>query len=260
MVSEMPKPATQAAPKPIVSLREIQQEEMRKAEEKKQKQPKVPVATWGPTPSASPSVSSSNTGSWSQPASSQKPLSLREIQEMEAKEAAANKRDSPSAAEYLSAAQNPTPSNLSWGVVVPNSNNVAKSQAQTQAAAPWSAPTAPKKTLREIQLEEEAAMKKKNAKAAKAAVFATAAAAASTPSKTYAVSSSVNDGSWTTVSNVRTPKPVVPVTPPPVRYEPVQQKPIQRTPVRVERSGPSEEFRRWCKQSLRGLNSGVNGK
>ncbi|KAI8884682.1 hypothetical protein K501DRAFT_284731 [Backusella circina FSU 941] len=261
-VAQVTPPPKPAAPKPIVSLREIQEEEMRKAEEKRQKQPKAPATTsWGPTPSASPSVSSTNTGSWSQPASSQKPLSLREIQEMEAKEAAATKRDSPSAAEYLTAAQNTTPSNLSWGVVVPNSGTKAQAQsaaAAAAAAAPWSAPTAPKKTLREIQLEEEAAMKKKSTKAAKATAYTTAAA--TPPPKTYSVSSSVNDGSWTTVSSVRAPKPVVPVTPPPVRYEPVQQKPIQRTPARVERGGPSEEFRRWCKQSLRGLNSGVNGE
>ncbi|KAI8988377.1 hypothetical protein BDF20DRAFT_910871 [Mycotypha africana] len=281
------KPTAIPAPvqKPIVSLREIQEEEMRLAKERKAKQAKqqnsaVSSPAWAA--SNNTPVASTSTSGWAQPAA-QKPLSLREIQEMEAKKAAESKKSSTvSAAQYLAhqeQAANATPSILSWGVVVPNSKSTTLNTTSTQsnataiannntsasASAPWSAPSGPKKTLREIQQEEELALKKKNAKASKtsAAAIATAASANyASSTKTYAVPSAAPDGEWTTVTSSRASKPAPapqPVTATPVK-QPTTIKPLVRPAVAAPKpSGPSDEFRRWCSKTLRGsLNSGVN--
>lgn len=249
--------------KPIISLREIQQEELRIANENKQKQAKV--STTVPSWAASNSTPlHTTTTTWSQPA--HKPLSLREIQEMEAKNAELIKKET-SAAEYLTQQErlaNTTPSNLSWGVVVPNSKSIATPTSSTASinSAAWTAPSGPKKTLREIQQEEELATKKKNAKAIKSSTTAAAIAAANAPSsRAYSVPSAPSAGGvWTTVTSARVSKPVTPVatpapgpSPAPVRWEPV--KPVVTAP---RTRGPSEEFRRWCRKALRDLNSGVN--
>ncbi|CAO3631456.1 unnamed protein product [Mucor hiemalis] len=184
--------------KPVVSLREIQQEELRIANEKKAKQAKAM-----PSPVTS--------GPWAV----QTPVSIK-----------------------------------------PN------------LSAAWTAPSGPKKTLREIQQEEELAMKKKNAKASKTIASTTTAAAiaaANAPTSTsraYAVTPSAG-GAWTTVTNTRTPKPTTsapaaPVVTTPVVREPVRWEPVVKPAAPKPRSGPSEDFRRWCKKALRDLNSGVN--
>ena len=110
-------------------------------------------------------------------------------------------------------------------------------------------------------------MKKKNAKATKSAAAIAAANAttnSSSSSKAYAATPSAG-GAWTTVTNTRATKPSpaptpAAVTPPPP--QPTQWTPV-KTPTRVaatpaRSSGPSEEFRRWCRKALRDLNSGVN--
>ncbi|KAF1807201.1 hypothetical protein FB192DRAFT_1018652 [Mucor lusitanicus] len=258
--------------KPVVSLREIQEEELRIANLKKAKAKQAAITTPSWAASNNTPLSSTTSGTWSQPA--HKPLSLREIQEMEAKQAAESKKAS--AASYLAHQEqlaNATPSTLSWGVVVPNSkstsvNTPSASPAASNAAA-WTAPTGPKKTLREIQQEEELAMKKKNAKATKTAAAIAAANAStansSSPSKAYAATPSAG-GAWTTVTNTRAAKPSPAPAPAVVAPPPLQ--PTQWTPVKpparaaaattARTSGPSEDFRRWCRQALRGLNSGVN--
>lgn len=269
-------PIAPSVPKPVVSLREIQEEELRIANEKKVKQAKqAAAAVTTPTWAASNNtpLSSTTSGTWSQP--SHKPLSLREIQEMEAKQAAEAKKAS--AAQHLAHQEqlaNATPNTLSWGVVVPNSkstpSNVSNSNQNTSTtnAAAWTAPTGPKKTLREIQQEEELAMKKKNAKATKTAAAISAAAssspAANTSSKAYAVPSApAAGGAWTTVTNTRVPKPaptpasiVATPSPQPTQWTPVKQAPTK--PAVRASAGPSEDFRRWCRKALRDLNSGVN--
>ncbi|KAI8997380.1 hypothetical protein BDB01DRAFT_34211 [Pilobolus umbonatus] len=265
VVTETPKtaPSVPIVPssKPIVSLREIQEEELRIAEEKKQKQAKMAALTptWSNSSSTLsssaiiPSISTPTT--WTQP--SLKPLSLREIQEMEAKEAESNKKETVS--DYISSPL-PQKSNsnvLSWATST-KSNIVPSSPIKSGLA--WTATNAPKKTLREIQQEEEVAMKKKNAKNAKTQM-ASVVSSLSKPSSSSTVSSS-NEG-WTTVTNVRVPKPTVTPAPVPVTFEPKKWEPVQKQPVvravRVDKA-PSEEFRRWCKYSLRDLNRGVNGK
>ncbi|KAI9477812.1 MAG: hypothetical protein EXX96DRAFT_568313 [Benjaminiella poitrasii] len=285
-------------PKPVVSLREIQEEELRLAKEKKAKEAAAAAASaammssnWSSSNNASSTTATSATSAasnasvntWSQP--TQKPPSLREIQEMEVKQAAEAKKAS--AAQYLAQQEqlaNSTPSTLSWGVVVPNTklnassnhatnatSSSASTTAQNAATAAWTAPTGPKKTLREIQQEEELAMKKKAAKAATKTAAAIAAANATntiftSATKTYAVPSSANaGGAWTTVTHTRAPKPspapASAATPPPAAAPRAPARPVAKAPVRatpVRPSGPSEDFRRWCKKALRDLNSGVN--
>ncbi|GAN03158.1 hypothetical protein MAM1_0035d02609 [Mucor ambiguus] len=265
-------PATPAAvAKPVVSLREIQEEELRIANLKKAKAKQAAITTPSWAASNNTPLSSTTTGTWTQPA--HKPLSLREIQEMEAKQAAESKKAS--AAQYLAHQEqlaNTTPSTLSWGVVVPNSksNSVNTPSASPSAnnAAAWTAPTGPKKTLREIQQEEELATKKKNAKATKTAAAIAAANAnttnSSSPSKAYAATPSAG-GAWTTVTNTRAAKPspapaptaVTPPPPQPTQWTPVKA-PTRAATTTARTSGPSEDFRRWCRKALRDLNSGVN--
>ncbi|CAO0793818.1 unnamed protein product [Mucor circinelloides] len=260
-----------AAAKPIVSLREIQEEELRIANLKKAKAKQAAITTPSWAASNNTPLNSTTTGTWSQP--THKPLSLREIQEMEAKQAAENKKAS--AAQYLAQQEqiaNATPSTLSWGVVVPNSkpssSNTPSASPSTNNAAAWTAPTGPKKTLREIQQEEELAMKKKNAKATKTAAAIAAASVSTTnsssPSKAYATTPSAG-GAWTTVTNTRAAKPspapapavVTPPPPQPTQWTPVKA-PTRAATTPARASGPSEDFRRWCRKALRDLNSGVN--
>lgn len=273
-ISPKAVPTTPAAvSKPVVSLREIQEEELRIANLKKAKAKQAvpsPVTTPSWAASNNTPLNTTTNGTWSQPA--HKPLSLREIQEMEAKQAAETKKAS--AAQYLAQQEqlaNATPSTLSWGVVVPNSksssSNTPSASPSASNAAAWTAPTGPKKTLREIQLEEELAMKKKNAKATKSAAAIAAANAttnSSSSSKAYAATPSAG-GAWTTVTNTRATKPspaptpaaVTPPPPQPTQWTPVKAPTrVAATPARS--SGPSEEFRRWCRKALRDLNSGVN--
>ncbi|KAK4518115.1 transcription factor TFIIF complex subunit Tfg3 [Mucor velutinosus] len=271
-VSPKATPVTPAAvAKPVVSLREIQEEELRIANLKKAKAKQAAITTPSWAASNNTPLSSTTSGTWPQPA--HKPLSLREIQEMEAKQATESKKAS--AAQYLAHQEqlaNATPSTLSWGVVVPNSksssSNTPSASPSANNAAAWTAPTGPKKTLREIQQEEELAMKKKNAKATKtaAAIAAANASAAnsSSPSKTYAATPSAG-GAWTTVTNTRAAKPspapapaVIAAPPPqPTQWTPVKA-PARAAATTARTSGPSEDFRRWCRKALRGLNSGVN--
>lgn len=269
-VSPKATPVTPAAvAKPIVSLREIQEEELRIANLKKAKAKQAAVTTPSWAASNNTPLSSTTNGTWSQPA--HKPLSLREIQEMEAKQAAESKKAS--AAQYLAHQEqlaNATPSTLSWGVVVPNnkssSSNTPSASPSANNAAAWTAPTGPKKTLREIQQEEELAMKKKNAKATKTAAAIAAANAStansSSPSKAYAATPSAG-GAWTTVTRAAKPSPApapvvaAPPPPQPTQWTPVKA-PSRAAPTAARVSGPSEDFRRWCRKALRGLNSGVN--
>ncbi|KAG1067682.1 hypothetical protein G6F42_026474 [Rhizopus arrhizus] len=111
-------------------------------------------------------------------------------------------------------------------------------------------------------------MKKKNAKATKTAAAIAAASVSTTnsssPSKAYAATPSAG-GAWTTVTNTRAAKPspapapavVTPPPPQPTQWTPVKA-PTRAATTPARASGPSEDFRRWCRKALRDLNSGVN--
>ncbi|CAO3615434.1 unnamed protein product [Cunninghamella echinulata] len=276
-----------------MSLREIQAEELKRQEELK-KQAKANKVT-KPTPSVTSPTSSKagwNSGSgWN--SESFKGPSLREIQEMEAKEAKLKKEAERKAAELQqqtftsstsSTVSTTTSTTLSWGVVTPSkSQSGTHSNTSTSAATvAWSSASAPKKTLREIQLEEEAAMKKKANKQQQQQqqqqhqAINTKVGYANVASK---VVDTFDDASWTTVHNK--PKPssnnitTTTTTTSSVKngwdIVGAPKKPavmnsgatsVSRTmiiqPAKKPTNGPSESFKLWCKQSLRDLNAGVN--
>ncbi|KAG1384865.1 hypothetical protein G6F61_000053 [Rhizopus arrhizus] len=260
---EKPSTPVSVSKPAVISLREIQEEEMRIAKEKKEKQSKAApsTSTWVASNSTPTALASST---WSQPVI-EKPLSLREIQEMEAKNAELNKKETVTISE-LPVQPSGQPTTLAWGVVSPKNKTIASSVAPTSStssnAAAWTAASnTPKKTLREIQQEEELAMKKKNAKAAKPEGPTVAFIIAQQAPKVVSTAPSVVSGEgWTTVSHVRIPKPAPASTPAPapVVKEPTKWEPVKSTVRTPTVRGPSEDFRRWCRKALRGLNSGVN--
>lgn len=180
----LPSVITAPAVKPI-SLREIQEEELKmqkevaKQQQQTAKAPSKPTGWGASTP-------------WSLSDDTPKGLSLREIQELEAKEFEARKiLEKQSAADLL--AQNPplfsTPSTMSWGVVSPGKQKPATSVGAV-GAAPWASTTAPKKTLREIQMEEE-----EEARKAKVAQQQTASLASAISQTSNVPHSSATNGS-----------------------------------------------------------------
>lgn len=179
------KPASAPAVKPV-SLREIQAEEMQKQQELKEQQQKLmqqqqqqAAKTIQNGASAKGGWNISNNSPWGGVDQTPKGPSLREIQEMEAKEAESRRQVE---------AQQMAASAASWANTSKNPTLVSNASSSSPA---WGATAAPKKTLREIQQEEEEAMKKKAAKQQAAAAAAAAATAAATsvnniPSKGYA--------------------------------------------------------------------------
>ncbi|RUS17176.1 hypothetical protein BC937DRAFT_90298, partial [Endogone sp. FLAS-F59071] len=173
------------------SLKDIQAEEAKKQSENtlQQQPPKTTVFTGRPSSqpastktvwgtSSAPGTPSSTTSAapWAriddiEVSTQTKGPSLREIQELEARKADARKAAERQAAEAallqqvaLSGDSN-IPISMSWGVVVPNNKSVASNSAASTAAAAagpaWGSTSTTKKTLREIQKEEEDAMKRK---------------------------------------------------------------------------------------------------
>lgn len=335
-----PKPATEPSPKaPVskapsvvnkpVSLREIQAEELRKQQEAKlqqqqqqqlqqqqqqlqqqqQQQEASKAAAAASKENATTSAAVSGKSGWgSSPwglESTTKGPSLREIQEMEAKEAEARKQaeaqQAANAASRIASANN----NVPWGVTTSNKSTPSASTSTSTPA--WGTTTAPKKTLREIQQEEEeAALRRAKAQQQAAANASSASSAAAAPvagrgyagiAENAALKTSSSGAGWTTVTAQRTPSRVA--TSPPHSSSnvtrststqnawetvaaPKQQSPsvqqqqqatsaasrpmaattntVKSTKAADGNKPPSEDFCRWCRQSLRGLNPGVNGR
>lgn len=185
-VHKLPPVITAPVTKPV-SLREIQEEELRKQKEAtKQQQLNAKTASkssgWvSPTP-------------WSLTDDTPKGPSLREIQEMEAREYEARKsleKQTSAALFSQSSTGSSAPTTMSWGVVSPSRNAAPAAASSTSNAAPWASTTAPKKTLREIQLEEEEEARKRNAKLAQqqAALAAVSLSSASNASHGSAANS-----------------------------------------------------------------------
>ncbi|KAM3582122.1 kinesin-like protein [Umbelopsis sp. WA50703] len=282
----LPSVITAPVVKPI-SLREIQEEELKKQKEVAKQQhfsakaPAKPTG-WG---SSTP---------WSLSDEAPKGLSLREIQELEAKEFESRKNlEKQSAADMLdqSSPQFSTPSTMSWGVVSPIKHRPA-TPSGTSNAAPWASTTAPKKTLREIQMEEEEEARKAKAAQQQAASLASAVSqaantshgsAANSSGKGYAgivgntgIRSHTPTSSWTTVTSSRTTKAPTSSTSSSTRSPwdtvgaPKQQaSAVNNTSASStatlkaatgDKKGPSEDFYRWCRQALKGLDSNVDSE
>ena len=220
--------------------------------------------------------------------------SLKEIQEAEAKRAAAQEeiaaatRRAQAEHERLAQTQGPAPapglpSSSTWG------SAVSPVTPSTQATSVWAKPTtvkastgttaAPKKTLAQIQKEEES--RKQRAAAAQAAANTQAAnsSAAAAVGKRYAELASkaapalpaITGGAWTTVGTGGKAKapPAIVATPQPVsrtvsasnasKSRPALQ--TSRSTTLANQSKANEEFTKWIKGSLgKGLNPGINRK
>ncbi|KAG5646055.1 hypothetical protein DXG03_004478 [Asterophora parasitica] len=235
---------------------------------------------------------------WSKEEEKTKPsgvsVSLRDIQEAEAKKAEARKvaerekeRASRAAAPVIDTMEGAQPFTAPWGL--PTSQAGARASAPAKespsSASPatppvWTTapkPAATKKTMKEIQEEEE--KRKKNANKETAASAARRAYADTT--QKVAPPPSTSQGAWTTVgpsgkANAVTapPRPVITpsssslnvpsssartngnAVPRPVSVSPVvKAAPLARNDEPVP---PSHEFVKWLSGSLKGLNSSVN--
>ncbi|ORY92261.1 hypothetical protein BCR43DRAFT_498068 [Syncephalastrum racemosum] len=291
------KPAAKPVSLREIQAEEMRKQEQAKQEQRQQAAAAAAAAAATNGQSAQVKTGWSTGSAWGGPVS--KGPSLREIQEMEAKEAEARKQaaEAQAAAMLNSSGSNDAPSSLSWGVVVPNKGSHTPTSTSSTAPA-WGTTAAPKKTLREIQQEEEVAMKRRAKQQQQQQQQQQAATSASSMASSLsnhvksgyagiATSAAATDSpgpGWTTVTNARTtPKTPSTTAAPPAstpsstmprsssgwdtvgapRAAP-QPAPVSqpRTPVKVEGEpkAPSEDFRRWCRHSLRGLNDGVHAE
>ncbi|ORX42922.1 hypothetical protein DM01DRAFT_1387239 [Hesseltinella vesiculosa] len=245
------------------SLREIQQEELRKQEQEKKHMKNKPLSlsssgsltsTWSPA-----------TGGWTSVTEPKGP-SLREIQALEQKESDKKRKDSERRARQQAAAtviddEPLDTTTLSWGVVTPGTRMPPSAPANN--ASPWaisaSTSSSGKKTVRDIQSEE---------------LQQHAPPAWHTSYDDY--EEEVNGDDWTTVQ--AKPKPVQPKTGPasytwdsvvgatakkaapsnPGSAVKLVRPTAAATLSQRDASTPSDEFKTWCRNALRQLNPGVN--
>ncbi|KAK6535044.1 hypothetical protein TWF281_006342 [Arthrobotrys megalospora] len=224
----------------------------------------------------------------------QKGPSLKEIQENQAKqvakaEAAAQeaRRQEQAQQAALAAASAPTPptsglpSTSTWGAPTPSPATNASAWAKPLAKA--STTPVKQKTLAQIQKEEEARKQKAVALQPTTTTAATpttptatssrrsewASKAAAAPSNPVPPTTNVVGGAWTTVgaggkklggaATVSSPTPaqarLVPSAPAPkIVKKPATVQLAAATPQKTA----NDEFMKWCKINLKGLNSGVN--
>ncbi|BFZ56389.1 kinesin-like protein [Savitreella phatthalungensis] len=233
-------------------------------------------------------------------ATSEKGKSLKEIQDLEAQQAAHRRRLEKQAAEQLraqqaslaAASQSATPAeavlNLTWAE---KNLDVSSPGASPATGAPWKAAGAAsgKKTLAQIQLEEEKAAKARAAQQAAQTRAATASLPASmqqsiTTGSRYADSVARSSGtanidsSWATVGAggrvvtpvatrqapsipTNAPRPVMAKTISTVSVPARQQTTAAASAAAATPSDPnaiSAEFYNWAHSSLKGLNAGVD--
>ena len=208
--------------------------------------------------------------------------SLREIQQLEAKQAEARKLAIAEARAAASASASPAvssteeiPSVMSWGLPQQGQKVTTPNVSTPPAATPpaWgSGDAGPKKTLKQIQ-EEEEKRKAKVAAAAKAAQIA--AGVSAQPKRGYAdLAANPTAGpaaaGWATVgANGKTvpgmSSPARPAAPTATTVKPVASPVPQVKPAaaangtsKAEPAGPSVEFIKWTKSALTGLNAGTN--
>jgi PERQ amino acid-rich with GYF domain-containing protein len=281
--SQSPLPAPAAQRKPIVA-ESLAAESRSGAATPAADTPSASIAPWA-----------------KEPTEASKGPSLKEIQEAEAKKAA--EREAAAAAarreafekELLAQTQSPViqpglPSSSTWASgtgASPSTPSGAAANASAWAKPATKAPTqqtpASKKTLQQIQKEEEA---RKNRAAAQAAAAASAVSVATPPASTgkrYAdlaskptpvpVAGAPGSSPWTTVGasgKVKAPGGAASPAPAAIRststsaVPTVVKKPtVTRTPTTVlpGKVNAEEEFRKWAVNELRSdLNKAINGK
>ncbi|RPA75710.1 hypothetical protein BJ508DRAFT_417974 [Ascobolus immersus RN42] len=235
------------------------------------------------TPSASVAPWAKDTAEQSVP----KGPSLKEIQELEAAQAAkaeaiANEQRKLELQQQIAAAQAAgsaaapgLPSSATWASVSPNPG----ANTPSAWAKPLQKPAAPtKKTLSQIQKEEEA--RKAKAAAAQAVQVSAANAAAGPAGKRYADlagkiaqptgTGAMVGGAWTTVGpggkskngSALAPQAIAnsvnrPPLAPATSLGLVKPKPAPAKPA-TNVNAANDEFQKWCRVSLKALNNGVN--
>jgi PERQ amino acid-rich with GYF domain-containing protein len=247
----------------------------------------TPLSSWLPdTATGGPAA---KTAPWANNAQDNAGLSLRDIQEAEARQAEARKAARPRLQLSRTASNDGSPlptTTMSWGLASSHSNN-GRDAALTQSPAvtpAWNARQAPKKTLMEIQEEEQKrAQKIKIAQAAQ--TEGKSKAYADSASKMQSSSNGVAS-SWSVVGAGGKPSaPMSVLSRPGKANSPVAQRivsgsnapaasPIwsssttngpsaktQTTPRRAiidPANAPSANFIRYCKEQLKGLNVKVD--
>jgi PERQ amino acid-rich with GYF domain-containing protein len=279
--SQSPLPAPAAQRKPIVAD-SLAGESRSRSETPSADTPSASIAPWAKEPSEAP-----------------RGPSLKEIQEAEARKAAEREAAAAQARReayerelaaqvQASAPQPGLPSSSTWASgaspVTPGAANASAWAKPLAGKAPGQPTPATKKTLQQIQKEEEA---RKQKAAAAAAAQATATAFGAVPQtlasgKRYADLASkqaaaplpaAGGGAWTTVgSSGKAKAPIASPAPPPAlrstsstAIPAVIKKPAV---VRSMTSGPAagqvnaqEEFKKWAANELRGdLHKGITGK
>jgi PERQ amino acid-rich with GYF domain-containing protein len=279
--SQSPLPAPAAQRKPIVA-ENLTTESRSGAATPAADTPSVSIAPWA-----------------KEPANTSHGPSLKEIQEMEAKKAA--EREAIAAAarreawekELAAQAQSPAvqpglPSSSTWASgASPVTPNAASASVWTKPVAKVAATPTPssKKTLQQIQKEEEARKHRAAAQAVAAANAAGGAAApvASPAGKRYADLASksgpalpampIGNSAWTTVGasgKVKTPGGTTPVPPavrstsstivPSLAKKPTVTRTTTSTAVQPGKANAEEEFRKWALNELRhDLQKSING-
>ncbi|KAI5783013.1 hypothetical protein FPQ18DRAFT_358634 [Pyronema domesticum] len=224
--------------------------------------------------------------------------SLKEIQELEAKQAAAREAAEEKArremlAQQLSSQPPPPapglPSTATWATTSP-STTPGGSSAWNKPLAKASTVSSGQKTLRQIQKEEEARKAKAAAQAASQALLNTPSPVSSSNGKRYAdlaskaanssASATAGSSAWTTVGPSGKVKgaPVTPTTPAAVPTGPAQtirpttssigsftatptiKRPSPPVTAKPPTSSAQEEFLKWCRGSMVGLGAGVSAE
>ncbi|KAJ7770933.1 hypothetical protein DFH07DRAFT_259983 [Mycena maculata] len=255
-----------------------------------------PIAPAIPAAETTPAVPAAPKPAWAKEEEAKRPkpsgvtLSLRDIQDAEAKKAEARKvteRDRERAARASSstgpAPEEAQPFTASWGLPTSQAGARAAPAKETAAASPttggapavWTnatKPNATKKTMKEIQEEEE-----KRKKLATKETAAAAARRAYAESTSKAPPPSAQGAAWTTVGASKSSNPVAaPVRPPLAPAASSTSTSVPRANgVAAPRAAPapakapaprvedhpataSHEFLRWLNDSLKGLNNSVN--
>ena len=243
----------------------------------------APLSSWLPDASAGATVAAAKSAPWANNTQDATGLSLREIQEAEARQAEARKAARPKLQlnSTSSSDNSALPTTLSWGLASSHSNNSrdAASTPASTATPAWNARQAPKKTLMEIQEEErKRAQKVKESQTlqseGKSKAYADSASKMQTPSSNGTASS------WSVVGASGKPSAPTSVLSRPSKVaSPVIQRTAssnvastptwnsatsngpsskgQTTPRKGGADGantPSADFLRYIKDQLKGLN------
>ncbi|KAI7886305.1 hypothetical protein K492DRAFT_203387 [Lichtheimia hyalospora FSU 10163] len=232
---------------------------------KKETRPTTPTTTAAPAPAPAPAPALSEPNN---APTANKPVSLRDIQaeELDKQQAIKAQQEKEATAALQrqvqdARAQESQQKQDGWMDDIETAKVGPK-------AAPWELPAAPKKTLRQIQQEEEEAASKMKAKKAAAGASSSSSSSSSNNAgmvsaiKGYANATEGSTPKGTTTSH----RPVSKTT----TSSSIDRRPLQQSRTQVKQVSPSkstiqgdskppsEEFMRWCRQSLRGLNRGVN--